>query len=102
MRYRTRPGVVLAPVCGEYLLVAATAARSFCPYVTQINESSAFLWRQLIDGADAETLKTAVAAEYEIEDSGDTAAAIEGYLSQMLQAGYLLEEPDGGNKNEKG
>ena len=102
MRYRTRPGVVLAPVCGEYLLVAANGARSFCPYVTQLNESSAFLWRQLKDGADAEALKAAVTAEYEIEDPCEAAAAIEGFLSQMLQAGYLLEESDGGEENEKG
>lgn len=102
MRYRTRPGVVLAPVCGEYLLVAAKGARRFCPYVTQLNESSAFLWRQLKDGADAETLKAAVAAEYEIEDPGEAAAAIEGFLNQMLQAGYLLDESDGGEENEEG
>ena len=102
MRYRTRPGVVLAPVCGEYLLVAAKAARRFCPYVTQLNESSAFLWRQLTDGADAESLKSAVTAEYEIENLSEAAAAIEGFLSQMLEAGYLLEESDGGEENEEG
>ena len=51
-RYETRPGVVLTNICGEYMLLAAKAAREYCPYMTQLNESSAFLWRLLESGAD--------------------------------------------------
>ena len=43
MKIKTRPGVVLAPICGEYLLVSARALSDVCPYATQINETSAFL-----------------------------------------------------------
>ncbi len=96
MQYQTRPGVVLTPICGEYLLVSAKGAREYCPYVTQLNESSAFLWRQLCEGKSAEELKQAVAEEYEIEDPEELGAAIDGFLSQMLEAGYLLEIKDGG------
>ena len=91
-RYRTRPGVVLTSVCGEYLLVAAKAAREHCPYMTQISESSAFLWKLLIDGAGPDELLRAVCAEYEIEDPASARQAIDTFITQMLETGYLLQE----------
>ena len=56
-RYVTRPGVVLTSICDEYMLLAAKAAREHCPYMTQLNESSAFLWRRLEQGADPDALE---------------------------------------------
>ena len=90
--YKTRPGVVLTEIAGEYVLVAAKALLGTCPYVTQINESSAFLWRQLEQGADLAQLESAVAAEYEIEDLASAREAIEGFLEQMKELHYLLTE----------
>ena len=46
-RYKAREGVVLTSVCGESLLVSAAALRDICPFVTVLNDSSAFLWKQL-------------------------------------------------------
>lgn len=100
MRYKSRPGVVLAPICGEYLLVSAKAVRDCCPYVTQINETSAFLWEKLIHGASREELLSAVADEYEIDDPAACEAAIDNYLAQMIDAGYLLEEKEGTEHEE--
>ena len=90
--YRTRPGVVLTEVCGEYLLVAAKKLLDECPYVTQINESSALLWRRLTSGASIGELEAAVAEEYEIDDPAQTRAAIGEFLRQMQERNYLLEE----------
>lgn len=97
-RYVTRPGVVLTSICGEYLLLAAKAAREHCPYLTQINESSAFLWKKLENGADQEELERAVQEEYELADPADARGAIRSFLEQMLQRGYLLRE--GEQENE--
>ena len=91
-RYQTRPGVVLTSICGEYVLISATAVRDRVPYLTQINESSAFLWRLLESGAGEEELEQAVLEEYEIDDPAQARAAIQGFLRQMLDAGYLLRE----------
>ena len=96
-RYRTRPGVVLTSICGEYLLVSAKAARQDVPYLSQLNESSAFLWKILEKGADQEELEQAVREEYEITDPAEAGAAIEAFVRQMLSAGYLLPE---GEENE--
>ena len=93
-RYRTRNGVVLTSICGEYLLVAAQEARKFCPFCTQISESSAFLWRLLENGAEADQLLKAVEEEYEIDDRSSTLQAIDQFVAQMLELGYLLREGD--------
>ena len=96
MRYKTRPGVVLTEIAGEYVLVAAKTLLDVCPYVTQINETSAFLWRRLEQGAGMQELEAAVAEEYEVEDLGAVREAIEGFIRQMNEMNYLLlEETEG-------
>lgn len=92
-----RPGVVLTEICGEHLLLAAKAAREHCPYMTQISESSAFLWDRLVDGASLEDLERAVIQEYEIENPAEAREEIQKFVDQMQQLGYLLRE---GEKNE--
>ena len=90
--YKTRTGVVLTDIAGEYVLVAAKALLGQCPYVTQLNETSAFLWRLLISGASLEQLEDAVAKEYEIEDPVAAHEAIRGFLQQMNDMNYLVTE----------
>ena len=90
-RYKTRVGVVLTCVCGEWLLVSASALRDRCPFVTVVNESSAFLWKQLQSGADAAELESAVREEYEIDDPETVRSVIEAFLRQMLELNYLEE-----------
>lgn len=100
MRYKTRPGVVLTSICGEYFLVAAESARVFCPYVMEINETSAFLWRHLMSGADLPQLEAAVAEEYEIDEPDLACSAIRGFIDQLTELNYLLEEEQGGTHEE--
>jgi hypothetical protein len=101
MPYRVRPGVVLTSVCGEYLLVAAKEAREHCPYYSQIDESAAFLWRQLASGADEAALERAVLREYEIEDPDLARLSIRRFLEKMTEVGYLLPDAEGGQKHER-
>lgn len=100
MRYRTRRGAVLTKICGEYLLVAAQSLRDSLPYVTQLNESSAFLWKKLESGADEQTLEQCVMEEYEVEDRDAARAAIRDFMEQMRSAGYLVEDREGEETNE--
>lgn len=101
MYYKTRQGVVLTTVCGEHLLVAAKAAAAKCPYVTQINDSSAFLWERLTEGGDVDSLMKAVGEEYEIEDEGVIRSAIEAFINEMTGYGYLLVSEQGGDNEQK-
>ncbi len=88
-RYRTRPGVVLTEIAGEYLLVSVKALLDTCPYLTQLNESSAFLWRLLEDGADPDELAAAVAAEYELDNPEEAMEDIRGFLQEMTEMNYI-------------
>ena len=97
-RYKTRPGVVLTSICGKQILVATKAARESCPYVTEINETSAFLWEQLRDGADIDALMDAVDQEYEVEDHALARNAVLSFIDQMVELNYLLPTEDQGDK----
>jgi hypothetical protein len=91
-RMRTRPGVVLTEICGEYVLVSAKAIAKDCPFVTCINEESAFLWTQLINGADEDELVAAVNAEYEVDSLDTLLDAIRGFLREMNERNLLIED----------
>ena len=91
-RYRTRTGVVLTSVCGEYFLVAAKALRDVCPYVTSVNESTAFLWQQLLGGATQEELEASVLEEYDIDDAAAIRGVIADFLQQMRELNYICME----------
>ena len=88
-RYKARRGVVLTTVCGEHLLVAVKGLKDVCPFVTTLNESSAFLWKRLENGASEEELLTAVAEEYDVEDMTSVRKMIENFLEQMREMHYL-------------
>ena len=46
-KYITRPGVVLTEICGSYMIISAKANLTLCPYLTEVNNTSAFLWNRL-------------------------------------------------------
>lgn len=89
-RYKCRDGVVMTHVCGETLLVAARSLSGQCPYVTILNDSSAFLWERLKSGATAKELEEAVCDSYEVEDLSAIHGLIEAFLKQMNEHHYLI------------
>ena len=97
VRYKTRPGVILTSICEEYVLVAAKSLLPSCPYVTEINETSAFLWKNLVSGATLAQLEAAVTDAYEVDDLSQVREAISGFVQQMMELNYLLSEEQGGN-----
>lgn len=99
MKYKIRDGIILTSVCGQHLLVAASAAREFCPYVTQINETSAFIWRQLEQDRDIPEIREAVLKEWEVEDSSSLDDMINSLCSELENMGYL-EIISKGQENE--
>ena len=90
-QYKTRPGVVLTKIGGQNILVAAKKLQEFCPYVSQINETAAFCWRILEQGADIDILAEKLAEEYQISDLASLRADLSELLAQMTAANYLIE-----------
>ena len=62
--YKIRNGVVFVSICDEHLLVCSKEAREYCSYVMQINDSAAFIFREILNnksynsGGDNTSLST--------------------------------------------
>ena len=93
-RYKARPGLVLVTVCGESLLVSTKALWNLCPFMTSLNESSAFLWTRLQEGATEEELLAAVAEEYEVEDPAALRKGIRDFLKKMQDIQVLQSQEE--------
>ena len=90
-KYKSRPGVVLTTVAGQYVLVAAKTLREKCPNATQINETAAFCWRLLEQGADLNDLMEKVAVEYEVADMEELRQDLTLLLEQLEEKNYLID-----------
>ena len=99
--YHTIAGVVQASVAGGYFLVAAKEARGNCPYITEINETSAFLWKQLEKGCTIGELLSAVMQEYDVENPEETREIVESFVREIQELGYLKEAESDFARNEK-
>lgn len=99
MMYKTRKGIVLTSICGQYVLVAAKKARENCPYVTQINETAADCWRLLENGSTSEALTTYLIEEYDAEDASLVKEDVDRLLETYLEEGYITQTEE--NQHEK-
>ena len=68
MKYTILPGIVRTEVCGETMLVACGSARGKAPYARTLNETAAFLWKQLELGRDEAAIIAALTEEYGIDE----------------------------------
>ncbi len=91
-QYKTRPGVVLTTIAGQYVLVAVKSLQDICPFSAQINETTAFCWRILEQGATLQTLTDALQKEYADEDPEELSSDLAELLGQLIHANYLIEE----------
>ena len=90
MKYKTRPGIILTSVGDQYYLV-------FPKSRIELNETAAFYWRQLIQGADADALRAAAVREYDIDDSEELEQEIAALIAELLKGRLIkkITESDG-------
>ena len=88
--YQVRSGIVLTQICGQNVLIAEKALKNSCPYVTVINETSAYLWDLLKERCSLEKLNKAVQKAYAVSEN-ETIAEIKTFIAQMKELGYLEE-----------
>jgi len=89
--YKIRPGIVLASVCGENILVATRTARDYCPYIRQINSTAAYFWSLLEQGMDMETMEKTAASRYKVERE-KIRPGLYQFLNSLVTYGYLYRE----------
>jgi len=93
MRYRMRDGLIIESVCGKPLLAATRKARRYCPYLTELNESSLFVVRMLEEGLDTEDMVIRVSERYEI-DPEVAASSLGLCLATLQEQNYILPLED--------
>ena len=85
---KIKEGFILRKISDTYVVVAVgEAAKDFKGMVT-LNETGGFLWEKLAEGADADALKTALLAEYDV-DEATAKADVANFLSRLEEAGAL-------------
>lgn len=91
MKYITRSGIVLVKIKDEYLLVSSKALQDDVPYITIINETAAFCWKQLENGISENELILSVMTEYDFEDSESITKDISQLVEQLFSKGFLVK-----------
>ncbi len=62
MKYKTVPGVIMTSVCGQHYLASPTE-------IIKINDTAAFCWEILKQGATQEELAARICEYYEAADT---------------------------------
>ena len=83
MKYKTRPGIILTSVGEQYFFVTAKNR-------IELNETAAFYWKLLRQGADTAELREAALREYDIDDPAGLEQEIEELIRELLK-GHLIE-----------
>lgn len=85
---KIKQGFILREVAGNCIVVAVGSAVKEFNGVINLNETGAFLWKKLQDGADEEGLVQALLGEYEVEE--DLARKDVKAFVEKLQGAKLL------------
>ncbi len=85
---KIKQGFILREVAGNYIVVAVGNAVKDFNGVINLNETGAYLWKKLQDGADEEGLVKALLEEYEVEE--DLARKDVKTFVEKLQGAKLL------------
>ena len=83
MKYKSVPGAILASVCGYFFLVTADLT-------LEINETAAFYWKELENGATAEDLMKKTRNSYEIDDADLLIRDIDTLLDSLSQQHLIM------------
>ena len=91
MIYRIQNGVVRETICGESLLISTKEAREHCPYLTQLDESSAFIWSLLEKRTDSKDMIEQIMQRYEVTEA-EAAEGLMGFLNAMEEKHFIIRE----------
>ena len=87
---KIKNGFILRQVAGSYLVISAGGDSVDFNGMITVNETGAFLWEKLTDGASEQELLDAMLAEYEID--AETANADIKEFVKLLEDNDLLEK----------
>ncbi len=85
---KIKNGFILREVAGSFVVVAVGDAVKQFNGVINLNETGAFLWKNLQSGKDQTELVKALLAEYDVEESL-AESDVEDFVSKLKKAGLV-------------
>ena len=87
---KIKEGLLLRAVGGVNMVVAVGDMAAKFKGVVRLNDTGAFLWKQLESGSDEPSLVSAMLEKYDVTE--ETAKKdVEAFLSKIRQVGFLDE-----------
>lgn len=85
---KIKEGFLLRNIAGSNIVVPVGAASVDFNGMITLNDSGAFLWKELEKGGDEETLTAALLREYDVDEAMARSSAID-YIRKLDEAGVL-------------
>ena len=85
---KVKDGFVLRAIAGSNIVVPVGAATAQFNGMITLNDSGAFLWRELEKGADVDSLTEALLREYDVDEATARACAAD-VIATLEEAGCL-------------
>ena len=85
---KIKEGLILREVAGNYIVVAVGDAVKSFNGVINLNETGAFLWKNLAEGKEQNQLVEALLEEYEV-DKEIAVADVKKFLDKLTEAGLV-------------
>ena len=85
---KIKQGYILREVAGNYIVVAVGEAVKNFNGIINLNDTGAFLWKILQEGATEEQLKESLLNEYEV-DNEIAERDIKAFINKLAEKGLL-------------
>ena len=91
---KLRKGVLLINICDQYVLVAGKEARKYCRYITELNDTGAFIWKQIEQCKNVVQIIAEIQKEFDVDDDEEIKKYVFSFIRQLKDNGYLTEADD--------
>ena len=88
------PGIILIEIHGVYFLAADKEARKTCPYIREVNEIGAFIWKLLERGSEIPEIILQLRQEYDVPEDCDLEAEVETFIRTLKENHYMINESE--------
>lgn len=93
MKYKVRPGIVRADICGAHLLIPNREASEACPHVMSISLLTAGLWEGLSKSNSTENIYKLYKILLNKPDE-EIRQIVDKQLLKLYEKGFLLQAED--------
>lgn len=85
---KVKDNLILREIAGSWIIVPVAEMVVEFNGLMNLNESGAFLWKKLVEGAEMDELVSGLLSEYDIDE--ETAKAdIQEFVGQLTEKGLL-------------